>query len=211
MLHFILEPAKDKNKSLAEYKSKQFNAKPLNDPRFDSVVVILNPKGALGTGFFVSPDLVMTNYHVIEGVKFVEMKLYNGMETFGKVVKSDVRLDLALVKVQTRGTPVKFFEGNTLDLGSSVEAIGHPKGLTFSITRGVVSAVRKKQSVFAVGGKEVMFVQTDAAINPGNSGGPLFLNEKVIGVNNNKLAGGSEGLGFAIHYSEVAEFMKESF
>lgn len=205
------EMLKDKNKSLAEYKSKQFNAKPVNDPRFDSVVVILNPKGALGTGFFVSPDLVMTNYHVIEGVKFVEMKLYNGMETFGKVVKSDVRLDLALVKVQTRGTPVKFFEGNTLDLGSTIEAIGHPKGLTFTITRGVVSAVRKKQSVFAVGGKEVMFVQTDAAINPGNSGGPLFLNEKVIGVNNNKLVGGSEGLGFAIHYSEVAEFMKESF
>jgi len=205
------EMLKDKNKSLAEYKSKQFNAKPVNDPRFDSVVVILNPKGALGTGFFVSPDLVMTNYHVIEGVKFVEMKLFNGMETFGKVVKSDVRLDLALVKVQTRGTPVKFFEGNTLDLGSTIEAIGHPKGLTFTITRGVVSAVRKKQSVFAVGGKEVMFVQTDAAINPGNSGGPLFLNEKVIGVNNNKLVGGNEGLGFAIHYSEVAEFMKESF
>jgi len=205
------EMLKDKNKSLAEYKSKQFNAKPVNDPRFDSVVVILNPKGALGTGFFVTPDLVMTNYHVVEGVKFVEMKLYNGAETFGKVVKSDVRLDLALVKVQTRGTPVKFFEGNTLDLGSTVEAIGHPKGLTFTITRGVVSAVRKKKSVFAVGGKDVMFVQTDAAINPGNSGGPLFLNEKVIAVNNNKLAGGSEGLGFSIHYSEVAEFMKESF
>lgn len=205
------EMLKDKNKSLAEYKSKQFNAKPVNDSRFDSVVVILNPKGALGTGFFVTPDLVMTNYHVIEGVKFVEMKLYNGTETFGKVVKSDVRLDLALVKVQTRGTPVKFFEGNTLDLGSTVEAIGHPKGLSFTITRGVVSAVRKKKSVFAVGGKDVMFVQTDAAINPGNSGGPLFLNEKVIAVNNNKLAGGSEGLGFSIHYSEVAEFMKESF
>lgn len=205
------EMIKDKNKSLAEYKSKQFNAKPVNDPRFDSVVVILNPKGALGTGFFVTPDLVMTNYHVVEGVKFVEMKLYNGTETFGKVVKSDVRLDLALVKVQTRGAPVKFFEGNTLDLGSTVEAIGHPKGLTFTITRGVVSAVRKKKSVFAVGGKDVMFVQTDAAINPGNSGGPLFLNEKVIAVNNNKLAGGSEGLGFSIHYSEVAEFMKESF
>lgn len=192
-------------------KSVTIHKVAVNDPRFDSVVVILNPKGALGTGFFVTPDLVMTNYHVVEGVKFVEMKLYNGTETFGKVVKSDVRLDLALVKVQTRGTPVKFFEGNTLDLGSTVEAIGHPKGLTLTITRGVVSAVRKKKSVFAVGGKDVMFVQTDAAINPGNSGGPLFLNEKVIAVNNNKLAGGSEGLGFSIHYSEVAEFMKESF
>jgi len=201
----------DKNKALVAYKSEQFDAKPVNDPRFDSVVVILNPKGALGAGFYVTPDVVMTNYHVIEGAQFVEMKLYNGMETFGKVIKSDVRLDLALVKVQTRGNPLPFFEENTLDLGATVEAIGHPKGLTFTITRGIVSALRKKKSIYAVGGKEVMFVQTDAAINPGNSGGPLFLNKKVIGVNNNKLAAGSEGLGFAVHYSELRAFMKESF
>jgi serine protease Do len=201
----------DKNKALTAYKSEQFNAKPVNDARFDSVVVILNPNRSAGAGFYVAPDLVMTNYHVIEGAQFVEIKLYNGMETFGKVVKTDVRLDLALVRVQTRGNPVSFFEGNTLNLGATVEAIGHPQGLTFTITRGIVSAVRKKQSLYAVGGKDVMFVQTDASINPGNSGGPLFLNEKVIGVNNNKLAAGSEGLGFAVHYSEVMTFMKESF
>lgn len=205
------EMLEDKNKALANFKAQKFDGKPLKDPRFDSVVVILNPKGALGSGFFVKPTLVLTNYHVVEGVKFIEMKMFNGMETFGKVIKSDVRLDLALIKVQDQGTPVQFFEGNTIDLGSTLEAIGHPKGLTFSITRGIASAVRKKKSVYAVGGKEVLFVQTDAAINPGNSGGPLFLGQKVVGVNNNKLVGGSEGLGFAVHYSEVAEFMKESF
>lgn len=205
------EMVKDKNKALAEYKTNQFTATPSNDPRFGSVVVVLNPKGPMGTGFYVAPDLVMTNYHVVEGVKFVEMKLYNGMETYGKVVKSDVRLDLAVIKVQDRGVPVEFYDKNNLELGSTVEAIGHPKGLTFTITRGVISAVRKKKSVFAVGGKEVLFVQTDAAINPGNSGGPLFLGQKVVGVSNNKLAGGSEGLGFAVHHSEVAQFMKESF
>ena len=205
------EMLEDKNKALTDFKSKQFDGKPLKDSRFDSVVVVLNPKGVLGSGFFVKPTLVLTNYHVIEGVKFVEMKMFNGMETFGKVVKSDVRLDLALIKVQDAGVPVQFFEGNTLDLGSTLEAIGHPKGLTFTITRGVASSVRPKKSVYAVGGKDVLFVQTDAAINPGNSGGPLFLGQKVVGVNNNKLAGGSEGLGFAVHYSEVAEFMKDSF
>lgn len=205
------EMLEDKNKALANQKAKQFDGKPLKDSRFDSVVVILNPKGAMGSGFFVKPTLVLTNYHVVEGVKFVEMKMYNGMETFGKVVKSDVRLDLALIKVQDQGVPVQFFEGNTLDLGSTLEAIGHPKGLTFTITRGIASAVRTKKSVYAVGGKDVLFVQTDAAINPGNSGGPLFLGQKVVGVNNNKLVGGSEGLGFAVHYSEVSEFMKESF
>ena len=57
----------------------------------------------------------------------------------------------------------------------------------------------------------MLFVQTDAAINPGNSGGPLFLGDKLIGVNNNKMVAGSEGLGFSIHYSEVAAFLKESF
>lgn len=201
----------DKNKALTAYKSNQYTAKAINDARFDSVVVMNNPKGMLGTGFFVTPDLVMTNYHVIEGAQFIEMKLYNGLETFGKVVKTDVRLDLALVKVQTRGTPVNLFEGNNLDLGATVEAIGHPKGLTFTITRGIVSAVRKKPSIYAVGGKDVLFVQTDAAINPGNSGGPLFLGDKVIGVNNNKMVAGSEGLGFSIHYSEVKEFLKDSF
>lgn len=201
----------DKNKALTAYKSKQFNAKPLNDARFDSVVVINNPKGSLGTGFFVAPDLILTNYHVIEGAQFLEMKLYNGLETFGKVVKTDVRLDLALIRVQTRGTPVSFFQGNTLDLGAPVDAIGHPKGLTFTITRGIVSAVRRRPSVFGVGGKDVLFVQTDTAINPGNSGGPLFIGEKVVGVNNNKIVAGSEGLGFSVHYSEVQQFLKESF
>lgn len=202
----------DKNRALADYKSNKYDARPLNDTRFDNVVVILNPKGALGAGFYVRPDLVLTNYHVIEGVKYVEIKLFNGLETFGKVVKSDVRLDLALIKVEQRGKPVEFYKGNTIDLGASVEAIGHPKGLEFTITRGVVSALRKKQSMFQTGGKDVLFIQTDAAINPGNSGGPLFSGDKVIGVNVNKMIqSGVEGLGFAIHYSEVAKFMKEGF
>ncbi len=200
----------DKNKALAAYKSTQYAATPVNDARFQSVVVVSNPKGAIGAGFFVTPDLVLTNFHVIEGSQFIEMRLFNGLETFGKVVKTDVRLDLALIKVQTRGVPVSFYQGNTLDLGATVEAIGHPKGLTFTITRGIVSAVRRRPSVFGVGGKEVLFVQTDAAINPGNSGGPLFIGEKLIGVNNNKMVAGSEGLGFSIHYSEVSDFLKES-
>ena len=206
------EMLSDKNKALTAYKDKKFDSRPLNDPRFDSVVVVLNPKGSLGTGFYVSPDLVMTNYHVIEGAKFVELKLYNGSETFGKVVKSDVRLDLALIKVEARGKPVEFYSSKKINLGTTVEAIGHPKGLEFTVTRGVVSALRKRPSLFQTGGKDILFIQTDAAINPGNSGGPLFLGDKVIGVNDQKASGvGIEGLGFAIHFSVVHEFMEESF
>lgn len=202
----------DKNEALAAYKKHIYDARPLNDHRFDHVVVIYNPTGSLGSGFYVAPDLVLTNYHVIDGAKYVEMKLYNGHETFGKVVKSDVRLDLALVKVQEKGKPVRFYKENSLDLGSTTEAIGHPKGLEFTVTRGVISAVRKKESIFDTGGKEILFVQTDTAINPGNSGGPLFLGDYVIGVNDNKLVDvGTEGLGFAIHHSEVETFLDEDF
>lgn len=202
----------DKNEALAAYKERTYDARPLNDHRFDHVVVIYNPKGSIGSGFYVTPDLVMTNYHVIDGAKYIEMKLYNGHETFGKVVKSDVRLDLALIKVQENGKPVQFYKENKLDLGSTTEAIGHPKGLEFTVTRGVISAVRRMESIFDTGGKEVLFVQTDTAINPGNSGGPLFLGDFVIGVNDNKLVDiGTEGLGFAIHHSEVENFMDEDF
>ena len=166
----------DKNTTLAGYKEKSRlqSTTTQNDTRFASVVVVHNPKGMTGTGFFVESDLVLTNYHVVEGSQFVEMKLFNGLETFGKVVKSDVRLDLALVKVQARGAPVTFFDG-PIPLGSTVEAIGHPAGLNFSITRGVVSAVRKRPALSGVGGKEVTFVQTDTPINPGNSGGAAVL------------------------------------
>lgn len=202
------EMLRDKNAALASYKSNTFDARPLNDPRFDSVVVIYNPQGSLGSGFFVTPDLVLTNFHVVDKASFVEMKLYDGQETFGKVVKTDIRLDLALIRVQTRGKPVRFYDANSIPLGSTVELIGHPKGLNFSITRGVVSAVRKAPSPLAPGGKDILFVQTDAAINRGNSGGPMFLEDRVIGVNTQKLAGGGvEGLGFAIHHSEVRQFV----
>jgi S1-C subfamily serine protease len=203
----------DKNVALASYKetSRLQSTTASDDSRLASVVVIHNPKGSIGTGFFVESDLVLTNYHVVEGSQFVEMKLHSGLETFGKVVKTDARLDLALVKVQARGAPVTFHDG-PIPLGSTVEAIGHPAGLNFSITRGVISAVRKRPALSGVGGKEVTFVQTDTPINPGNSGGPLFLNGKVVGVNDFKYsAKGIEGIAFSIHFTEVQAFLKESF
>lgn len=199
-----------RNQAIALFQSESFDARPVDDNRFESVVVVFHPDGKLGSGFFVRDDLVLTNYHVIQGVKYVEMTMYGGQETFGKVVATDPKRDLALVKVQARGKPVKFLKSRTLPIGATVEAIGHPMGMEFSITRGVVSAIRKLDSSFVPGGKQILFIQTDTPINPGNSGGPLFLGDKVIGLNNQKLAATPlEGLGFAIHYSEAEKFLRK--
>jgi serine protease Do len=136
--------------------------------------------------------------------------MFNGEKTFGKVVASDIRLDLALIKTQARETPLEFYVGNTLPLGGGVEAIGHPSGLEFSITRGIISAQRELQSSYAPGGKPIVFIQTDTVVNPGNSGGSLFIEDKVIGIITKKLAATEvEGLGFAIHYSELDKFMSK--
>lgn len=205
----------DKNAAIAKAEATRFEASSGNDPRFDSVVVVL-PQGkrSLGSGFFVAPDLVLTNWHVVEDRTFVEMQMFDKQETFGKVIAKDIRLDLALIKVQTRGRPVRFYEGQTVELGRTVEAIGHPKGLYFSVTRGVVSAVRPHRGINLDGnrsGKDILFIQTDTPINPGNSGGPLFLGDRVVGVNtwghSKHIA---EGLNFAVHYSEVQAFIAET-
>ncbi len=210
----------DKNVALARYRADQFKTRPVEDPRLKHVVVVYTSK-SLGSGFFVKADIVLTNWHVVDNQKFIEMKMHGGQETFGKVIAKDVRLDLALVRVQQRGAPVALYGEKKLELGRTVEAIGHPKGLEFSVTRGVISAVREHPSINLPpgAGKAVLYLQTDAPINRGNSGGPLFLGDKVVGVNTWKqpdiqVRGGQavnvgEGLNFSVHYFEVEKFLKD--
>lgn len=199
-----------KNKVLANYEAKRYDARPLNDPRFDNVVVIYTGKRGLGSGFFVTSDVVLTNWHVVKNFKIVEMKMYNGRETYGKILGKDVRLDMALIRVQSRGKPVRFYTGRNLDPGMTVEAIGHPMRHEFSVTQGVVSAIRKEYSINLPkwAGDKVLYVQTDAPINGGNSGGPLFLDDKVVGMNTWGWTH-SDGLNFSLHYSEILKFLNE--
>jgi len=179
------------------------------DPRFHSVVMVLNPNGGLGTGFYVDPETILTNYHVVEGSDFHEIMLVDGEESFGKVIAEDIALDLALLKVQNRGNPVRFYQSSQLPVGATVDAIGHPNGLEFSLTRGTLSGVRRLPSLYDPSGRSIRFIQSDAAINPGNSGGPLFIGEFVVGVNDFKLAKTElEGLSFSIHLSEVKDFLR---
>lgn len=201
---------KNRNVAVTLAKSEEYGIDKRQDKRFDSVVIVKGSK-SLGTGFYVTSDLVLTNYHVVKEQKFIELIKWDEVETFGKVICKDVRLDLALVKVQDRGEPVRFYSQKQIGIGETVEAIGHPHGQRFTLTRGVVSTVREHPSIMGVKGKPVLFIQTDTPVNPGNSGGPLFLGEAVIGVNdwvvNKDIA---EGLNFSIHYSEVFKFLKDN-
>lgn len=200
----------DRNTALALHRDRTFEGTTANDARFDSVVAVYVGR-RFGSGFFVRPDVVMTNYHVVEEQTYVEMKMHDGRETFGKVIAKDVALDLALVRVQTRGKPAVFYSERELALGSQVEVIGHPRGHEFSITRGIVSAVRPSKSVNLNQGRDVLHVQIDAATSKGNSGGPVFLDDKVVGVVSwGDSRPGSENLNFIIHYAEARRFLDEA-
>ena len=173
--------------------------------------MVEHPDGSIGSGFFVAPKIILTNYHVVEGTEYLQIIKFDGLEGSGHVIAKDFRLDLALIQVDVSGPPVTLAPNNNIERGSTVEAIGHPEGLEFSLTRGVVSGVRRLTSFYDPGGNKVRFVQSDVAVNPGNSGGPLFVGPHVVGVNDWKLAATElEGLSFAIHISEVRKFLSKN-
>jgi len=157
------------------------------------------PSQGLGSGFIVSPDgYIVTNAHVVDGASEVTVKLTDRREFTAKVIGTDKRTDIALIKIDAKNLPA-------LDLsappgvrqGEWVIAIGSPFGFENSVSAGVVSGVHRALP----GGQMTPFIQTDVAVNPGNSGGPL-LNAagQVVGVNSQiySRSGGYMGLSFAI-------------
>ncbi len=154
---------------------------------------------SLGSGFVISPDgYVLTNSHVVKDADEIVVKLSDHRELLAKVIGTDARTDVALLKVDAKDLPaVTIGNPNKLQVGEWVLAIGSPFGFEQSVTAGIVSA--KGRSL--PGGNYVPFIQTDVAINPGNSGGPLFNMEgKVVGINSQiySRTGGFMGLSFAI-------------
>ena len=154
---------------------------------------------SLGSGFIISTDgFVLTNAHVVESADEITVKLNDKREFKAKVIGSDKRTDIALLKIEATGLPaVKFGDTNKLKVGEWVIAIGSPFGFENTVTAGIVSAKGRSlpQENF------VPFIQTDAAVNPGNSGGPLFnMRGEVIGINSQiySRTGGFMGLSFAI-------------
>lgn len=155
---------------------------------------------ARGSGFIVTPDgTIITNNHVVKDASRVQVTLSDGEKLNAKVVGTDPRTDIAVLKVDA-GHPLPYLQlGNSKDVevGEWVIAIGNPFGLSESVTAGIVSAVGR--SIGA--GPYDQFIQVDAPINRGNSGGPLITQDgKVVGMNTAILSpsGGSIGIGFAI-------------
>jgi len=151
---------------------------------------------SLGSGFIVSPDgYILTNNHVVEKADEVTVTLLDKEEFKAKVVGTDPKIDIALIKIDAKKklTYVALGDSDRLDVGEWVVAIGNPFGLGHTVTAGIVSA---KGRIIGSGPYDD-FIQTDASINPGNSGGPLFnLKGEVVGINTAIIQGG-QGIGFA--------------
>lgn len=156
-------------------------------------------KTAYGSAFFISKDgYLLTNHHVVEDASKVTIMLNDRREIDAKVVGSDERTDVALLKVEGNNFP-SLSVGNVdqLKVGQPVLAIGSPFGFDYSASAGIVSAKSRNM----MGETSVPFIQTDVALNPGNSGGPLFNQQgQVVGVNSRIFSGtgGYMGLSFSI-------------
>lgn len=156
----------------------------------------------LGTGMIVdSRGHILTNNHVVEGATQIKVVLSDGQEYSARVVGTDPKTDLAIIKIQPKKTlpHVRFGDSDKVKVAQWVIAIGHPRGLGQTVTQGIISAKHRTGITDPSGYQD--FLQTDAAINPGNSGGPLLnLEGEVIGVNSAiaTRSGGSEGIAFAI-------------
>jgi serine protease Do len=156
----------------------------------------------VGSGFILSADgLVMTNAHVVEGAEEVIVTLTDKREFKAKIIGSDRRTDVAVVKIEATGLPhVRIGDVNRLKVGEWVMAIGAPFGLDNTVTAGIVSAKQRDTGDF------LPMIQTDVAINPGNSGGPLLnLRGEVVGINSQiySRSGGFMGISFAIPIDEA--------
>ncbi|MFK8078736.1 MAG: Do family serine endopeptidase [Granulosicoccus sp.] len=154
---------------------------------------------ATGSGFIISADgYILTNNHVVESADEVTVRLHDRRQLTARVIGTDPRSDVAVLKVEADNLPVvSIGNSDDLEVGEWVLAIGSPFGFDFSVTAGIVSATGRALPNESY----VPFIQTDVAINPGNSGGPLFnLDGDVIGINSQiySRTGSFMGLSFAI-------------
>lgn len=191
-------------------QSPRFGGLDPNDPFFEFFRRFQGPNGSFqgpreipmrgqGSGFIISPSgLILTNAHVVRDAKDVIVKLTDRREFRARVLGSDPKTDVAVLKIDAKDLPVVTFgSARDLKVGEWVLAIGSPFGFENSVSAGVVSAKGRSLPDDSF----VPFLQTDVAVNPGNSGGPLFNTRgEVVGINSQIYShtGGYQGLSFAI-------------
>ncbi len=182
-------------------RRSSLNTQNILDMHIENIVQIMTPYGT-GTGFIID-DLIITNSHVASGLKEVVISAKNIKRDIAQVIYDDPYYDLAFIKY--KNVPQK----NTLQLatkmvedGDVVIAVGHPYGLNYTATEGIVSRASRLQG-------ELEYIQIDAAINPGNSGGPLLnVKGELVGVNT-FIIQNSNNLGFALPYFYLEEALRE--
>ncbi|MFQ3573314.1 MAG: Do family serine endopeptidase, partial [Thermodesulfovibrionales bacterium] len=166
-------------------------------------------QSGLGSGVIVDKDgYILTNYHVIKGADEITVKLSDKREFKGKIIGSDPKTDIAVIKIQAERLPaIKWGDSDKLKVGEMVLAIGNPFGLNQTVTSGIISATGRANVGIA---DYEDFIQTDAAINPGNSGGALVnIKGELVGINTAifSTSGGYMGIGFAIPSNMVKVVM----
>ncbi|MBI2807655.1 MAG: trypsin-like peptidase domain-containing protein [Planctomycetes bacterium] len=165
----------------------------------------------IGSGVIVDESgLIVTNRHVTQGMRYLDVQLHNGTKLLGEVVATDSDLDLAIVRINVKSKLTALPLGPTGDMkrGEDVIAIGSPFGFDATVTRGIISALNRKlnmpNDVVMTG-----LIQHDAPINPGNSGGPLVnMNAEVIGINV-AMRDGGQNIAFAINAGTVRGFLNK--
>ncbi len=172
------------------------------DHAMENIIQVSTPYGT-GSGFLIG-DLIVTNSHVVGGLKEVIISAKNLPRCIGNVVYDDASYDLAFIRPPVKMTtdhPLRLCSTSVQD-GDVVIAIGHPYGLNYSTTEGIVSKAARLQG-------EIEYIQFDAAINPGNSGGPLLNEQKEIVGINTFIIQNSNNLGFALPYYYLTEVMEK--
>lgn len=171
-------------------------------------------QNSLGSGVILSPNgIVVSNYHVVGQASEIRVVLNDGQEFEASVVLSDEESDLAILQI-TPDRELPFLalrDSDSVEVGELVLAIGNPFGVGQTVSSGIVSGLARSGA--AAGNARGYFIQTDAPINPGNSGGALVdVQGRLIGVNTSILSrsGGSNGIGFAIPASLVAQFVRQA-
>jgi len=164
----------------------------------------------LGSGVIVSSEgYIITNSHVVKDADEIKVTLTDKREFIGKVIGSDLKTEIAVVKIDAKGLPtVPWGNSDKLQVGEVVLAVGNPFGLNQTVTMGIVSALGRANVGIA---DYEDFIQTDAAINPGNSGGALVnVRGEVVGINTAiySTSGGYQGIGFAIPSNMVKSIME---